>query len=193
MLRRSSMRKRMSGRMRSTPGKCSSAANDTPQSTISQVPPPPVADAVDREIHADLADAAERREQKLEPAINRPAPARRRERAWPRRAEIHRRPLSLVAPVGKPQQQPATLINPLDRGRQSRCREAARACGAHAGGTREPVGADAIKPGAAMPLARAAAPSRRTALQTGFRPKYRRPRPRGRSRDSSSAPDGAGS
>src|SRR5271156_144921 len=28
-------------------------------------PPPPVADAVDREIHSDLADAAERREQKL--------------------------------------------------------------------------------------------------------------------------------
>ena len=44
------------------PGRFSSLANDTPTSTMSQVRRRCVAEPVDREIHADLADAAERRE-----------------------------------------------------------------------------------------------------------------------------------
>ena len=55
----------MSGNTRSMPGRFSSCANDTPRSTISQVRRRCVAEAVDREIHADLADAAERREHQL--------------------------------------------------------------------------------------------------------------------------------
>ena len=54
----------MSGRMRSTPGR-SSPAKATPRSTTSHLPAVLVAEAVEREIHADLADAAERREDQL--------------------------------------------------------------------------------------------------------------------------------
>ena len=51
----------MSGMIRSMPGR-SSPANDTPRSTTSHLRLRAVAEAVEREIHADLADAAERRE-----------------------------------------------------------------------------------------------------------------------------------
>ena len=44
------------------PGRCSSEANETPTSTISQLRLRSSTEPVDREVHADLADAAERRE-----------------------------------------------------------------------------------------------------------------------------------
>ena len=59
----------MSGMIRSTPGR-SSPANETPRSTTSQVRLPPVTEAVEREIHPDLADAAERREDQFRTACH---------------------------------------------------------------------------------------------------------------------------
>ena len=67
------------GRTRSMPGRFSSLANDTPTSTISQVRLRCVAEPVEREVHADLADAAERREHQFaccgHRSCLRPAPA----------------------------------------------------------------------------------------------------------------------
>ena len=51
----------MSGMMRSMPGRCSSSPKDTPRSTASHEPLMAVAEAIDRQVHADLADTAERR------------------------------------------------------------------------------------------------------------------------------------
>ena len=58
---RSFSRKRMSGMIRSIPGRCSSSPKETPRSTASQDALMAIAEAVDRQVHADLADAAERR------------------------------------------------------------------------------------------------------------------------------------
>ena len=58
---RSFSRKLMSGMIRSMPGRCSSSPKETPRSTASQERCWPLAEAIDRQVHADLADAAERR------------------------------------------------------------------------------------------------------------------------------------
>ena len=94
------------------PGRCSSEANDTPQSTIDPLPAALVAEAVDREIHPDLADAAERREDQF--VLRHPGSLARRDRK-----DVAGRD-RLQRAVGEAQQQAGRVRRAPRRGRQIR-------------------------------------------------------------------------
>ena len=105
--------------------------------------PGTVAKAVDREIHPDLADAAERRENELRAG---------HQAATPCHGKHFARGDRLQRAVRQPQQQAAVLIEPLPAPDDLPVREAGAHVAADAGGARDPVGADLGKAGAAPPL-----------------------------------------
>ena len=134
----------MSGMIRSMPGR-SSPANDTPRSTAIQVRLPPVAEAVEREIHADLADAAERREHEFAWRPSGALPARER--------NTSPAVIASSCAVRQAQHQAARLVERLERAGELAIRRGApRMSPPMPGRTREPVGADRRKARAAIPL-----------------------------------------
>ena len=145
---RSFSRKVMSGMIRSMPGRCSSSPNETPRSTASQLRWLAVAEPVDRQVHADLADAAERRECQFV----RTAPSGRLRQRRPRPKNTRPPRSASRCPVRRPQHQPAGV----DRWSRT-CRsivafaELHRDSAADAGGTGQPLRADRRKARARRP------------------------------------------
>ena len=161
----------MSGRMRSMPGR-SSPANATPRSTAIHCRRALVAEAVDREIHADLADAAERREHELVGGAchralrsDRASRGSRRARTRRRRRSSSRPPSGSAAPGGPLSSSASKRPGELAVGEAHAHRLA------EAGGAREPVGADGGKALAAVPLREAAEHLGRQRARTALRAK----------------------
>ena len=96
------------------PGRFSSLANDTPDIDHQPGAPALVAEPVDRQIHADLADAAERREHEL--ALRRGHDLTTLAQRLSARTRRPPRRVRIVA-VGAAQHQPAGVVDALETAR----------------------------------------------------------------------------